>query len=229
MYFLLPLFQDDSTCRCRFSFKVINNGYERKPADKYCTVPCSGGPFRPGCFGLDEGERVTAVFDVSSKCPWLGDGWSSAPPKKFLNQTLFFVFFLGAELISESLRSSRETIVKRRKLQWYGHVSRSSDLAKTILQGTVKRGRRQGGDKGRGWKTTLGNGQAWSSASPRGQWRTGKNGENWLQNHQWCPNDPRGQGIDDNDGMRQLFPGLPFTYNFTSHQTFFCFASIRTF
>ena len=35
------------------------------------------------------------------------------------------------------------TIVKRRKLQWYGHVSRSSSLAKTILQGTVKRGRRQ--------------------------------------------------------------------------------------
>ena len=37
------------------------------------------------------------------------------------------------------------TIVKRRKLQWYGHVSRSSGLAKTILQGTVKGGRRQGG------------------------------------------------------------------------------------
>ena len=32
------------------------------------------------------------------------------------------------------------TIVKRRKLQWYGHVSRSSGLAKTILQGTVKGG-----------------------------------------------------------------------------------------
>ena len=30
-------------------------------------------------------------------------------------------------------------IVKRRKLQWYGHISRSSDLAKTILQGTVER------------------------------------------------------------------------------------------
>ena len=28
------------------------------------------------------------------------------------------------------------TIVKRRKLQWYGHVSHSSGLAKTILQGT---------------------------------------------------------------------------------------------
>ena len=36
------------------------------------------------------------------------------------------------------------TIVKRRKLQWYGHISRSSGLAKTILQGTVKGGRRQG-------------------------------------------------------------------------------------
>ena len=35
------------------------------------------------------------------------------------------------------------TIVKRRKLQWYGYVSRSSGLAKTILQGTVKGGRRQ--------------------------------------------------------------------------------------
>ena len=35
-------------------------------------------------------------------------------------------------------------IVKRCKLQWYGHISRSSGLAKTILQGTVKGGRRQG-------------------------------------------------------------------------------------
>ena len=39
------------------------------------------------------------------------------------------------------------TIVKRRTLQWYGHVSSSSGLAKTILQGTVKGGRRQGRQK----------------------------------------------------------------------------------
>ena len=56
------------------------------------------------------------------------------------------------------------TIVKRRKLQWYGHVSRSSGLAKTILQGTVKGGRRQGRHR-----KTSGNGQAWSSPSTRGQ------------------------------------------------------------
>ena len=36
------------------------------------------------------------------------------------------------------------TIIKRCNLQWYGHVSRSSALAKTILQGTVKGERRQG-------------------------------------------------------------------------------------
>ena len=71
------------------------------------------------------------------------------------------------------------TIVKRRKLQWYDHVSRSPGLAKTILQGTVKAGRRQA-DRGRGGKTTSTNGQAWSSPSPRGQWRTEKNGGNWL-------------------------------------------------
>ena len=82
------------------------------------------------------------------------------------------------------------TIVKRRKLQWYGHVSHSSGLAQIILRGTVKGGRRQG--RGRSGKTTSGNGQAWSSASPRGRWRTGENGENWLQNYLWCPNDPRG-------------------------------------
>ena len=46
------------------------------------------------------------------------------------------------------------TIVKRRKLQWYGHVSRSSGLAKTILQGTVKGGRRQGRQRKR-WEENI--------------------------------------------------------------------------
>ena len=30
-------------------------------------------------------------------------------------------------------------LVKNRKLRWFGHVSRSFGLAKTVLQGTVKR------------------------------------------------------------------------------------------
>ena len=35
-------------------------------------------------------------------------------------------------------------IVKRRKLKWYGHVSGSSDLVKTVMQGRVKGGKRHG-------------------------------------------------------------------------------------
>ena len=57
-------------------------------------------------------------------------------------------------------------------------------------------------DRGRGGKTTLGNGQKWSSPSPRGQWRT-RNGENWLWSNLWCNNDPRGQAIGvDYDEVR---------------------------
>ena len=45
-------------------------------------------------------------------------------------------------------------ILKRRKLQWYGHVSRSSGLAKTIFQGTVKGGRSQRGQRKR-WEDNI--------------------------------------------------------------------------
>ena len=46
------------------------------------------------------------------------------------------------------------TIIKRCKLQWYGHASRSSSLAKAILQGTVKGGRRQNRQRKR-WKDNI--------------------------------------------------------------------------
>ena len=46
------------------------------------------------------------------------------------------------------------TTVKIRNLQWYGHVSRSSGLAKTILPGTVKGGRRQGRQRKR-WEDNI--------------------------------------------------------------------------
>ena len=70
-------------------------------------------------------------------------------------------------------------IVKRHKLQWYGHVSRSSGssgLAKTILQGTVKGGRRQGGQR-KSWEdnirewTGLEFGKSQRAVENRGKWR----------------------------------------------------------
>ena len=50
------------------------------------------------------------------------------------------------------------TTVRKRKLKWFGHVSRSSGLAKTILQGTVQGGE-EGADKRSVGKTTSLNGQ----------------------------------------------------------------------
>ena len=43
---------------------------------------------------------------------------------------------------------------KRHKLKWCGHVSHSSGLAKTILQGTIKGGRRQGRQRER-WEDNI--------------------------------------------------------------------------
>ena len=45
-------------------------------------------------------------------------------------------------------------IVKKRKQKWYGHVSRSNGLAKTILQGTVRGGRKRGRQKKR-WEDNI--------------------------------------------------------------------------
>ena len=46
------------------------------------------------------------------------------------------------------------TMVKKRKLRWYGHNSRSSCMAKTILQVTAKGARRRGRQKKR-WEDNI--------------------------------------------------------------------------
>ena len=69
------------------------------------------------------------------------------------------------------------TIVKRRKLQWYGHVSRSSGLAKTILQGIVKGGRRQGRQRKR-WE---GNIRKWIGLEFGKSHRAVENREKWRK------------------------------------------------
>ena len=74
------------------------------------------------------------------------------------------------------LHEEHLTMVKRRKLQWYDHVSRSSGLAKTILQGTVKGGRRQSRQRKR-WEdnirewTRLEFAKSQRAVENRGKWR----------------------------------------------------------
>ena len=66
--------------------------------------------------------------------------------------------------------------MKRRRLQWYGRVYRSSGLAKIILQGTVRGGRRQGRQRKR-WEDNI---REWTglefakskrAVENRGKWR----------------------------------------------------------
>ena len=47
------------------------------------------------------------------------------------------------------------TIVERRKVKWYVHVSRPSGVTKIILQGTVKGGRRQGDTNKKRWEDNI--------------------------------------------------------------------------
>ena len=69
------------------------------------------------------------------------------------------------------------TIVKRPKLQWYGHVSRSSSLAKNLVQGTVKGGRRQGRQKKR-WEDNIGE---WTGLEFAKSQRAVENREKWRK------------------------------------------------
>ena len=83
------------------------------------------------------------------------------------------------------------TIVKRHKLQWYGHVSCSSGLAKTILLGTVKGGSSQGRQRKR-WEDNIREWTGLEFAKSKKAVENRENWGNWLRNHLWCPNDPRG-------------------------------------
>ena len=69
------------------------------------------------------------------------------------------------------------TIVKRRKLQWYGHVCLSSGLAKTILQSTVKGGRRQGRQRKK-WEDNI---REWTSLEFAKSHRAVENREKWRK------------------------------------------------
>ena len=79
--------------------------------------------------------------------------------------------------IQQAIRAHKNllTIVKRGKLQWYGHVSHSSDLAKPILQGTVKGGRKQNRRRKR-WEDNI---MEWTGLEFAKSERAVENREKW--------------------------------------------------
>ena len=79
------------------------------------------------------------------------------------------------------------TIAKRRKLKWYGHVCRSSGLAKTISQGTVTGRRRLGRLK----KRREDNIKKWAGLEFAKSQRAVEKRGKWV----WCPSASHGEGI----------------------------------
>ena len=65
------------------------------------------------------------------------------------------------------------TLVKKRKLRWFGHVSGSSGLAKTILQGTVKRKR---GRQKKRWEDNI---KEWTGMDFARSTRAAENRSRW--------------------------------------------------
>ena len=69
------------------------------------------------------------------------------------------------------------TLVKKRELRWFGHVSRSSGLAKTILQGTVKEKRKRGRQKKR-WEDNI---KEWTGMDFASSTKTAENRTRWNE------------------------------------------------
>ena len=69
------------------------------------------------------------------------------------------------------------TTVKRRKLKWFGHVTRSSGQAKTILQGTVQGGRRRDRQRKR-WEDNI---KEWTGLEWNIIVRKAENREEWRK------------------------------------------------
>ena len=69
------------------------------------------------------------------------------------------------------------TTIKRKKLKWYGHVTRSSGLSKTILQGTVNGSRRRGRQKKK-WEDNI---TEWTGLELRNTLRSAECRNEWRE------------------------------------------------
>ena len=68
------------------------------------------------------------------------------------------------------------TMVKKRKVRWYGHISRSSGMSKTVLQGTVKGAKRRGRQKKR-WEENI---KEWTGMGFGDSLRAAEDREGWT-------------------------------------------------
>ena len=114
------------------------------------------------CGGWTNILRVCTERSLGGKCLAAPEEWNlcqhhatpNAQPVELCPCSRLSYFFLCAKIQQAIGPHEDLTIAKKRKLQWYGHVSHSSGLAKTILQGTMKGVRRQGRQRKR-WEDNI--------------------------------------------------------------------------
>ena len=112
-------------------------------------------------------EKKLQSFEYKSLRRLLGISWKEHKTNEYVRKTV------------EDLVGPQEPLlgtVKRRKLIWFGHVTRHNSLSKTIMQGTVAGGRKRGRQK-KSWADNI---KEWTAmttpdllraANDRAEWR----------------------------------------------------------
>ena len=138
--------------------------------------------YKPACWlecrlFQDEHPRPTYVAAVSMKQPYASQWFRSGDKSEWALET-------------QSDRVQKGVVIKLSKLYaqsayfrrlWHSVMQRYPSFVHQVWPKPSCKAQWKGEedkvDRGRGGRTTSGNGQAWSLAGPRGQWRTGKNGK----------------------------------------------------
>ena len=92
-----------------------------------------------------ETTRRIQTFETKSFRRLLGISWSDRKTNEFVRNQITLLAGPQEPLLAT---------VRRRKLSWFGHVTRHNTLSKTILQGTLEGGRRRGRQK-KGWMDNI--------------------------------------------------------------------------
>ena len=115
-----------------------------------------------------ETTRRIQTFETKSFRRLLGISWADRKTNDFVREQV------------ETLAGPQEpllAIIKRRKLAWYGHVTRHNSIPKTVLQGTLEGGRR----RGRQTKSWLDNIKEWTQMDSPALIRLAEDRESWRQ------------------------------------------------
>ena len=106
---------------------------------------------------LAETERKIQAFEHKCFRKLLGISYREHKTNDFVRQKV------------ESIVGSQEPVlatVKRRKLMWFGHISRHDSLCKTIMQGKVEGGRRRGRQR-KSWSDNI---KDWTELTMQDPW-----------------------------------------------------------